>query len=78
MREKLIKIIRRVLPDLDVSTVTNETRLVEDLGLESLEFMILFLGLEMEFGITEMPSKPLYTVQDVINYIEEQTQNKGV
>ena len=34
MLEKLKEILAKVLPDLDMSTVTEESRLVEDLGFE--------------------------------------------
>ena len=41
MLEKLKAVLGKVLPDLDLSTVTEDTRLIEDLGFDSLALMML-------------------------------------
>ena len=50
MLEKLKEIIERVNPGIDVSTVTPETKLMEDLKLDSLSIMLLAMEIENAFG----------------------------
>ena len=41
MLEKLKEILSKVLPDVDMATVTEDTRLIEDLGFDSLALMMM-------------------------------------
>ena len=50
MLEKLKEILGRVLIDVDISTVTEETKLIEDLGFDSLALMMMSMELEDAFG----------------------------
>ena len=50
MEEKLKSIFERVVPDKDFSTVTRESRLIEDLGFDSLALMMMAMGIEDAFG----------------------------
>ena len=71
MFEQLKEIIKRVMPDLDVSGVTEKTRLIEDLKFDSLAFMMMAMEIEAEFNIRFDGPIHLETVEDVIKYIEE-------
>ena len=57
---------------VDASTITPESRLVEDLKADSANVMVMILELESEFGI-EVEDEvilSLKTVGDVVKYIE--------
>ena len=71
MFEKLKEIIKRVMPDLDVEGVTEDTKLIEELKFDSLAFMMMAMEIESEFNIRFDGPINLVTVEDVIKYIEE-------
>lgn len=48
--ERLISAIAEVL-DLDKSTITADSRFVDDLGADSLDILEIIMGIEDEFGI---------------------------
>ena len=56
MLEKLKEILGKVLPDVDMSQVTEDTRLMEDLGFDSLALMMLSMEIEdaFDFKFTEL------------------------
>ena len=68
--EGLKEIFAGVKPRLDLSTVSFDSRLVNDLGIDSLSMLLLSLASEhkfgMQFGNTE---KPFETVGEVCDYI---------
>lgn len=70
MLEKLKELLGRVLPEVDMSQVTEETRLVEDLGFDSLALMMLSMEIEdaFDFKFTELVR--FETVGDVCGYLE--------
>ena len=58
---------------VDASTITENSRLVEDLRADSANVMVMILELESEFGI-EVEDEVilnLKTVGDVVKYIDE-------
>lgn len=58
---------------VDVSEITMDTNIMEDLEADSLDLVDLVMALEDEFDI-EFPEDKIYnfkTVGDVVNYIEE-------
>ena len=67
--------VRGMLADqlqVDASTITESTRLVEDLRADSANVLTMILDLETEFGI-EVEDEVilnLKTVGDVVNYID--------
>ena len=71
MFEQLKEIIKRVMPDLDVEGVNEDTRLIEDLKFDSLAFMMMAMEIEAEFNIRFDGPINLATVGDVIKYIQE-------
>ena len=71
MLEKLKKILAKVLPDVDMSEVTEATRLIEDLEFDSLAIMMMSMELEDAFGFKFTEFVKFETVGDVCKYVEE-------
>ncbi len=71
MFERLLKLIEENMPDADLSHATLDSRLMEDLGMDSVGMMMLSMSIEDEFGVRF--DEPVYfaTVRDVINWLEE-------
>lgn len=67
--ETLKGIILKIKPSLDVSAVTEQTRLVSDLGLDSLTILLLSLATETSFGIKFEGSPRFETIGELISYI---------
>ena len=70
MLEKLKEILGKVLPDVDVSSVSEETRLVEELGFDSLAMMMMAMEIEDAFGFKFTEFVRFETVGDVCGYLE--------
>lgn len=70
MLERLKKIIGKVLPSIDVSSVTDDTRLIEDLGFDSLSIMMMSMEIEDEFNFRFTEFVKFETVGDVCSYLE--------
>jgi len=70
MIDKLKEILGKVLPDLDMSTVTTETKLIDDLGFDSLALMMMSMEIEDAFGFRFKEFVRFETVGDVCNYLE--------
>ena len=71
MEEKLKVIFERVVPDKDFSTVTRESRLIEDLGFDSLALMMMAMGIEDEFGYRFDEFRRFETVGDVYDFLAD-------
>lgn len=71
MLDKLKDILGKVLPDVDMSTVTEDTRLIEDLGFDSLAMMMMAMELEDAFGFKFTEFVVFETVGDVCRYLEK-------
>ena len=71
MYERLLKIIKESVPNLDVSKVTEDSLLVEDLGMDSIAMLMMSMSIEDEFGITFDDLVVFKTVKDVLNYLNE-------
>ena len=71
MFERLLKLIQDNMPDADLSKATVDSRLVEDLGMDSIGMMMLSMSIEDEFGVTF--DEPVYfvTVKDVLDWLEK-------
>ncbi|MBO4219471.1 MAG: acyl carrier protein [Clostridia bacterium] len=73
MLEKLKELLSKSLPpqsNVDLSKVTAETRLIEDLGFDSLALMMLSMEIEEAFGFKFKEFVRFETVGDVCNYLE--------
>ena len=70
--DKVAQLIVAQLP-VDIEKVKPESRLVEDLGADSANVMILVFDLEREFNIevdNDMLAK-VETVKDIVDYLEK-------
>ncbi len=74
MLEKLKEVLGKVVPDVDLDTVTEETRLVEELEFDSLSLMMMSMEIEDKFGFEFTELVRFNTVGDVCRYIEERTK----
>lgn len=70
MLSKLKEILGKVVPDVDMSRVTEETRLIEDLEFDSLAIMMMSMELEDAFGFKFTSFVRFETVGDVCAYLE--------
>ena len=72
MEQKIVELIAEKLCKKP-EQITMESRLVEDLGADSLDVVELIMSFEDEFGIT-LPDEDIAamkTVGDVVNYINK-------
>lgn len=71
LKEKLSEYV-----DTPVDEITEDTRFIEDLGMNSFQFMSLLGYLEEEYDIVvdESEVRGLSTVGDAVKYIEEMTK----
>ena len=58
--------------NIDVKKIEENSRLVEDLGADSLDMIEMLMTLEEKFGITipDEKTSELKTVADIANYID--------
>jgi len=73
MLEKLKQIVSNVAPQTDLTTITESTRLTEDLGLTSIDFLVLMMEIEQEYGFEFNGTESFSTVGEVMSYIQERT-----
>jgi acyl carrier protein len=68
--EGLKEIFATIKPKLDLDKVTMDSKLVMDLGVDSLSMLLLSLAAEQKFGMQFQPTaKPFETVGEVCDYI---------
>lgn len=70
MLNRLKEILGKVLPDVDMSTVTEDTKLVDDLGFDSLAMMMMAMELEDAFNFKFTELVKFGTVGEVCSYLE--------
>lgn len=70
--DKLKEILERIMPDNDYSNITEESDIKQDLGLNSIGFLYLVLGIEEEFNVEihNINADEFKKVKDVINYLD--------
>jgi acyl carrier protein len=73
--EKLQEVLQMVMPTLNVSEteITEESNLVNDIGLSSVGILYVVIGIEEFFGIRfdDVGFADFETIKDVIDYIEK-------
>ena len=71
MSEIVYKIIKDILTD-DVEKIKPESKLIDDLGADSLTAVEIVMEIEKELGvdIDDSEVEKIVTVQDVINIVE--------
>jgi acyl carrier protein len=75
MPQELIDILLRTAPDTDISKVTAESRLKADLGLTSLDFIMIMFEIQDKYDVTFTGEEAFETVGDVIRFLQEKTGN---
>ncbi|MBO4228929.1 MAG: acyl carrier protein [Clostridia bacterium] len=70
MLEELKQLLGKVLPDKDLSEITEQTRLVEDLKFDSLSMMMLAMEIEDAYHFRFAEFVSFETVGDVVGYLE--------
>ena len=71
MFERLLKLIQENLPDADLSKATEDSRLMEDFGMDSIGMMMLSMAIEDEFGVQFDEPVFFKTVKDVLDWLKD-------
>ena len=71
MLNRLKDILAKVVPDVDMATVSEDTRLIDDLGFDSLAIMMMSMEIEDAFSFKFTEFVRFETVGDVCKYLEE-------
>ena len=74
MLDKLKEILNGINPDINVDEVNRETRLFDDLHLDSLSIMLFAMEIEATFEFEFTEALKFTTVGDVCDYIESKTK----
>ena len=69
--EELKVIVKMIKPNLDADTLTLQTRLIEDLGLDSLTILLLSFAIEKKFEFKFEGTPKFASIDEVIDYIEK-------
>ena len=69
----LKEILAQIKPSMDLSTVTEDSHLVRDVGLDSLTILLLSLAVENKFGFKFEGNPKVTTVGEVIDFISAHT-----
>lgn len=72
--EGLKVILSKIKPKIDSSTVTEQSALSTELGIDSLSMLLMSLAIEDKFKFKFDTQDMFTTVGDVINYIEKSTE----
>ena len=72
--ERLKKVFKTVKPHVDTDNITDQTLLMQDLGVDSLSMILLALAIEKEFDFRFDTVEPFKTVGEVVAYIEGKTK----
>ena len=71
MYDRLLKLIKQYLPEDKIASATPESRLLADLGMDSIGMLMLSMALEEEFGVSFNAPVLFVTVQDVLDYLDK-------
>ena len=71
--EGLKEILQLIKPSADLSSITDDSQLVRDLGLDSLTILLLSLAVENKFGFKFEGTPKFVTVGEVLDYISANT-----
>jgi acyl carrier protein len=73
VEKKVVDLVSEVLVDVNTENIHLNSKIVEDLGAESLDIYDMIALLEDEFSleITDEQVEKIQTVQDVVDFIRE-------
>lgn len=69
--EQLKEIISDTIPEIDLNSVTADSDLKSDLGINSIDMMMIGLVIEEKFNLVFDESMNFNTVNDICEYIEK-------
>ena len=70
MLDKVREIIAKCFPEIDVSSIDENTKLIDDLGFDSLSFMMMAMEIEDSFGFRFKEMVKFETVGDACIYLD--------
>ncbi len=71
MYDRLLNLIKKYLPEDKIASATPESRLLADLGMDSIGMLMLSMALEEEFGVSFSEPVLFVTVQDVLDFLDK-------
>ena len=71
MYDRLLQLIKLYLPEDKIASATPESRLLADLGMDSIGMLMLSMALEEEFGVSFREYVKFVTVQDVLDFLDK-------
>lgn len=79
--ESVLESVKKIIADtleIDVKEVKEESNLIADLGMESLDLVDLVVAFEDKYkvSIDDKDVKKLQTVKDIVTYIENKKEAK--
>jgi len=76
MYDKVIEIIARQL-QIEPDMIDEHTKIMEDLGADSLDVVEMLMALEESFGfsVPDEDIEELITVSDIVEYVESNLEN---
>lgn len=72
MKEKLMELLLHVNPSIDPESVTEESDIQADLGLQSFELVLLMMDIEDTFHVTIGENAVFHRVADVCDFLRSQ------
>ena len=71
MYDRLLELIKLYLPEDKIAQATPSSRLLADLGMDSIGMLMLSMALEEEFGVSFKEPVKFVTVQDVLDFLDK-------
>ena len=68
--DELKEIFKNTMPQCNLSKVVPEAKLTSDLGVDSLNMLLLAIAVEDHYNIRFDPEAKLETVKDIVDYVE--------
>lgn len=71
MYDRLLQLIKLYLPEDKVASATPDSRIIADLGMDSIGMLMLSMAMEEEFGVSFREPVPFVTVRDVLDFLDK-------
>lgn len=71
MYERLLNLIKKYLPEDKIASATPDSRLLADLGMDSIGMLMLSMAMEEEFGVSFDAPVTFVTVKDVLDFLDK-------
>lgn len=72
-RESILQELERIAPDLEVGSLPDDSHFLDDLGLDSMDFLNLVSGLQkrLDVSISERDFPKVATIRALTRYLSE-------